>query len=483
MSSFRVRFAPSPTGSLHVGNARIAVLNWLLARHHGGTFVLRIEDTDVDRNLEDSESGILQDLAWLGMDPDEGPRADGSTPGAYGPYRQSERLPHYRAQAERLLAEGKAFHCYCTPDELQERREQAMARGEKPHYDGTCLHLTSQQKAAFQREGRTPTIRFHVPEGEPVEIQDAVRGTVRVDRDDIGDFILLRSDGLPTYNFAVVVDDAAMAISHVIRGAGHLSNTPRQALLFDALRFQRPAFAHVPTVLGPDRQKLSKRHGARPLSAYRSEGYHPDAVVNYLSLLSWSSPSGDEVLDRERLVREISLDRIGTADVVFDPDKLRWLSAKHIDAMGPDALMAAVRPYIDRGRYPVREEGLPTILQAVRSHLAAFSDIDGLLAPFVPGLDADARARRDAGLAVPGARDVVEAARHTFAATDTWDESAVQAAIRQAGTDAGVKGKALYIPLRLALTGDEHGPPLAAIMQALGPTATQAMLDDALAER
>lgn len=483
MSSFRVRFAPSPTGSLHVGNARIAVLNWLLARHHGGTFVLRIEDTDVDRNLADSESGILADLAWLGMDPDEGPAADGTVRGAHGPYRQSERLPHYRAQAERLLAEGLAFHCYCTPDELRARREQAMARGEKPHYDGTCRHLTDQQTAAFQREGRKPTIRFHVPDGEPVVVQDAVRGNVRVDRDDIGDFILLRSDGLPTYNFAVVVDDAAMGISHVVRGAGHLSNTPRQALLFDALGFQRPTFAHVPTVLGPDRHKLSKRHGARPLSAYRSEGFHPDAVVNYLSLLSWSSPSGDEVLDRERLVREMSLDRIGTADVVFDPDKLRWLSAKHIDAMDIDAVVAAVRPFIDFERHPVRQDALPGIVAAVRSHLAAFSDIDALLDPFVPGLDDGGRNRRDAALAAASARDVVRAARRALDETERWDEQELQAAIRRAAADAGVRGRDLYMPLRLALTGDEHGPPLPAIVEALGRSQTMAMLDDALAGR
>jgi nondiscriminating glutamyl-tRNA synthetase len=480
MSSFRVRFAPSPTGSLHVGNARIAVLNWILARHHGGTFVLRIEDTDVERNLADAETGILADLAWLGMEPDEGPMADGTVRGGHGPYRQSERLPHYRAQAERLLAEGQAFHCYCTPDELRARREQALARGEKPHYDGTCLHLTDRQKAAFEKEGRTPTIRFHVPDGEPVIIQDAVRGAVRVDRDDIGDFILLRSDGLPTYNFAVVVDDAAMGISHVVRGAGHLSNTPRQALLFDALGFDRPTFAHVPTVLGPDRQKLSKRHGARPLAAYQAEGFHPDAVVNYLSLLSWSSPSGDEVLDRRRLIDEISLTRIGTADVVFDPDKLRWLSAKHIDAMSVDALVAAVRPFIDADRYPLREEALPTIVEAVRSHLATFSDIDELLDPFVPGLDPDARARRDAGLADPAARDVVRTARQAFARVEAWDEPALQAAIKAVGTDAGVRGRGLYIPLRLALTGEEHGPPLASIIQALGRQSTLAMLDHAL---
>ena len=481
MSSFRVRFAPSPTGSLHVGNARIAVLNWLLARHHDGVFILRIEDTDADRNLADAERGILDDLAWLGMEPDEGLTGDGSVHGDSGPYRQSERLPLYREHARRLLDEGHAFHCYCTPEELRERRELAIARGEKPQYDGTCLHLTRRQVARFEQEGRTPAVRFHVPDGEAVVIQDAVRGAVSVARDDIGDFILLRPDGLPTYNFAAVVDDAAMAISHVVRGAGHLSNTPRQALLFDALGFERPVFAHVPTVLGPDRQKLSKRHGARPLAAYRADGFHPDAVVNYLSLLSWSSPSGDEVLERDRLVAEISLDRIGTADVVFDPDKLRWLSAKHVDAMSTAALVAAVRPFIDARRHPVREEALPVIVEAVRSHLAAFSDIDGLLDPFVPGLSDEARARRDAGLATPGPVGVVRVARRILADLQDWNEPTIQAAIRQVGQEADVRGRDLYIPMRLALTGDEHGPPLIAVLQALGHRQCLDALDQALA--
>ncbi len=343
----RTRFAPSPTGSLHVGNARIAVLNWLVARQAGGRFVLRIEDTDVERNVPGAEAEIMRDLLWLGLDWDEGPRPDGSETGDFGPYRQSERAALYHRAADRLLADGAAYPCYCTPEELEARRDARLAAGGDAHYDRRCRDLDADARARLEAEGRQPALRFRVPDRSgDVIVHDVVRGDVAVSTADVGDFVIVRSDGRPTYNFAVVVDDASMEITHVIRGAGHLSNTPRQVLLFEALGHDVPVFAHVPTVLGPDRQKLSKRHGARPLADYRREGYHPDAMVNYLSLLSWSSPSGDEVLDRRRLIDEISLDRIRPVDPVFDPAKLRWLSARHIEAMPLDALVAAVEPYV-----------------------------------------------------------------------------------------------------------------------------------------
>ncbi|MBI4410264.1 MAG: glutamate--tRNA ligase, partial [Gemmatimonadetes bacterium] len=319
----RTRFAPSPTGSLHLGNARVAVLNWLFARHERGQFILRIEDTDVERTVASAEAEILDDLCWLGLDWDEGPGIEGpAEQGPFGPYRQSERGSLYRAQAERLVESGRAFRCYCSDEELEAKRRAALARGEKPHYDGTCRRLSAAQAAQRERAGRRPAVRFHVPPEGEVVVRDVVRGEVRFAADEIGDFIILRSDGAPTYNFAVVVDDVLMEISHVIRGVGHLSNTPRQVLLYQALGRPAPVFAHVPQVLGPDRQKLSKRHGATSLAEYRRLGYHPDALVNYLSLLSWSSPSGEEFLVRERLLNEISLERIGSADVVFDPGKL-----------------------------------------------------------------------------------------------------------------------------------------------------------------
>jgi nondiscriminating glutamyl-tRNA synthetase len=331
----RTRFAPSPTGSLHVGNARIAVLNWLLARKHEGAFILRIEDTDAERNVPGAEAGVLADLRWLGLDWDEGPGDGAGNRGERGPYRQSERLEIYQAHAEILRRAGHAYPCFCSAERLEAQRAEALVRGENPGYDGTCRSLAPEAAAALQREGRPAVLRFRTPEAGTIRVQDAVRGAIDFAAAEVSDFVLLRSDGSPTYNFAVVVDDVLMDVTHVIRGSGHLSNTPRQILLFHALERPAPTFAHVPTVLGPDRQKLSKRHGAAALADYRAEGIHPDGLLNYLSLLSWSSPSGDEVLTRERLIQEISLERIGVADAIFDRTKLLWLSARHIERMPP----------------------------------------------------------------------------------------------------------------------------------------------------
>src|SRR5690606_34792059 len=301
--------------------------------------------------------------------------------------RQSERLARYRTRAEALVEAGLAFPCYCTAEELEAKRNEAIARGEPARYDGTCRRLTADERLRLEREGKRAALRFHVPLEGSVVVRDEVRGEVEFRLSEIGDFIIIRSDGLPTYNFAVVVDDIEMAITHVIRGVGHLTNTARQLLLYRAFNAEPPVFAHVPMVLGPDRQKLSKRHGARSLAEYRREGYHPDALVNYLALLAWSSASGDEFLTRERLINEISLDRIGVADVSFDPAKLRWLSAKHIERMGLAELVEAVTPFIDRERYPLSDEAIPIVVEAVRSHLSVFSEINDHLDPFFPNFD------------------------------------------------------------------------------------------------
>jgi nondiscriminating glutamyl-tRNA synthetase len=459
----RTRFAPSPTGSLHVGNARIAVLNWLLTRRHGGAFILRIEDTDVERNVPGSEAQIGEDLRWLGLDWDEGP-ALGAAPalGDAGPYRQSERGELYRERAEWLRTAGRVYPCWCTPDELAARRTAAIEASRPTQYDRRCLHLPAETRARFDAEGRRPALRLHGIEGGEVTVRDEIRGEIRFPAADIGDFIVLRADGEPTYNFAVVVDDIAMRITHVIRGAGHLSNTPRQALLFDAFGAARPLFAHVPTVLGPDRQKLSKRHGAQALADYRAEGYHPDALVNYLSLLAWSSPSGEEVLTRDRLVAETSLDRVGAADVVFDGTKLRWLSARHIERMELPALVEAVRPFLPP-MPAIPEAVLPTAVAAVRSHLETFMDIAGQVAGFFPSA-------AGAGAAAPaeGEQPVLRAVHAALEGLDVWDEAAVAQAVRAGGAASGVKGRALFGALRLALTGREHGPPLPAVIVVQG---------------
>ncbi len=456
----------------------MAVLNWLFARHHGGAFVLRIEDTDQERNVPGAEAQMLTDLRWLGLEWDEGPEVEGPHgEGPFGPYRQSERGAIYRDHAQRLVDAGLAYPCYCTAEEIEARREAAIARGERPHYDGTCLRLTKTDVARAEREGRQPALRFRTPTEGTVVVNDVVRGEVRFDANDIGDFIILRSDGMPTYNFAVVVDDALMEITHVIRGVGHLSNTPRQVLLYEALGWPVPIFAHAPTVLGPDRQKLSKRHGAKALADYRREGYHPDAIVNYLSLLGWSSPSGDEFLVRERLINEISLERIGATDVVFDPEKLRWLSSKHIERMSTAELTEAVNAFVDRERFPLDEDVLPIAVEAVRTHLTCFSEINDHLDPFVPTLDATGLEARDALRARPEARPVLVAVRQRLAELDGWEAAAIDDAIRAAGREVGAKGRTLFEPLRIALTGREHGPPLAMVATVLGRAAVLDLLD------
>lgn len=441
--------------------------------------MLRIEDTDLERNVAGSEAEILEDLRWLGLDWDEGPGVEGPAgEGPHGPYRQSERAAHYRNRAEELVAAGLAFPCYCTTEALEAKRNEAIARGEPVRYDGACRRLGADDRLRLELEGVRAALRFHVPPEGSVIVEDEVRGRVEFQKAEIGDFIIIRSDGLPTYNFAVVIDDIEMAITHVIRGVGHLTNTARQVLLYQAFGAEIPVFAHVPMVLGPDRQKLSKRHGARSLSEYRQEGYHPDAVVNYLSLLSWSSASGEEFLPRPQLINEISLDRIGVADASFDPAKLRWLSAKHIERMELAELVEAVSPFVDRERYPITDESLPIVVEAVRSHLSVFSEINDHLDPFISNFDEARSAARAELFADPKHGAILAAATSTLQALEPWTEAGIDAAIRAAGKEAGVGGRALFEPLRLALTGLQHGPPLRALIAVLGRAATLRLLQE-----
>lgn len=455
----RTRFAPSPTGSIHVGNARIAVLNWLFARHHGGCFILRIEDTDVERNVPGAEAGIRQDLLWLGLDWDEGP----DHAGTYGPYRQSERTPTYRRYAARLLESGAAYACYCEPGPTADDPTDHVERRER------CACATAAGDAEPTEDGAPFVVRFRVDPTATIAFDDRARGRVEVGGAEIADFVILRRDGRPTYNFAVVVDDIEMKISHVIRGVGHLSNTPRQVLLYGALRVVPPAFVHMPMVLGPDRQKLSKRHGATGIADYRAAGYHPGGIVNYLSLLSWSSPSGEEVLTREQLVAEISLDRIGVADVMFDPVKLRWLSGKHIERMPLPELVEAVRPCIDVDRFELDDDRIAAAIVAVRTHLSTFADINEQLEAFFPD---------QPPAAVGGA--VVPAARSVLSTVATWDADTLRDAIQAVARETGVKGRDLYEPLRRALTGREHGPPLPAVLFVQGRDRALQRLDAAV---
>jgi nondiscriminating glutamyl-tRNA synthetase len=460
----RVRFAPSPTGHLHVGGARTALMNWLFARHEGGAFILRIEDTDTARSTKESEAAVLDDLRWLGLDWDEGPDIGGPC----GPYRQSERLSIYREFADKLLSEGKAFLCYCTDVELEAKRKDALARGRVPQYDGTCRELAPDARAALEREGKTPSVRFRAPTRDVV-FDDLVRGTVSFKREMLGDFVLLRSDGRPTYNYAVVVDDALMEISHVIRAEEHLPNTMRQLLVYEALDFAPPAFAHVSLIVDKDRSKLSKRRGATSVREFRELGYLPDGLVNYLALLGWSPPDGEELMTRADLVRKFDLSRVASSPAAFDEDKLDSVNSHHIRLAPLPAIAELARPYAAaaglHGPEPARFEHMVGL---VRDGVAKLSDIPGAISIFFDGrLEMEEEAREC--VASESGRRVVGAVRDALAReAGAIDPVGWSGFLKGVGKELGVSGRDLFMPVRAALTGRTHGPALGEIAVLLG---------------
>ena len=460
----RVRFAPSPTGWLHVGGARTAYFNWLFARQHGGALVLRIEDTDVERSSEQSERGVLDDLAWLGLDADEGPHVGGPL----GPYRQSERLPLYRERAELLLSRGAAYPCFCTDSELEQRRSAALAAGRPPHYDGHCRDLSLAECETVRRSGRPESVRFKV-EARDWVLDDLVRGEVRFPAGMVGDFVLLRSSGLPTYNFACAVDDEAMRISHVIRAEEHLSNTSRQLMLIEALGVSAPRYAHVPLILNPDRTKMSKRSGevAVSVSDWRALGVVPEALLSYLALLGFHPGDDREILSRAELLEAFSLDRVGRSGSVFDADKLRWVNAHMLHhASGAELLRWGASFLPERLRsLPAAE--LAPLLETVRGNLATLADLPAELAPLVdePGTpEPDAAAL----LRTPEAREVCEALASELEPLAEWRVEALKSSLQNVGSRLGRKGRDLYQPVRAALTGRLHGPELPAIAARIG---------------
>jgi nondiscriminating glutamyl-tRNA synthetase len=430
----RVRFAPSPTGHLHVGGARTAIFNWLFAKHHGGTFIIRVEDTDQARSTLESETMVLDDLRWLGLLWDEGPDIGGP----HAPYRQSERVARYREVANELLAQGVAYRCYCTEEELEVKRKQAEAENRPPHYDLTCWRNRRDD------EGTRHAIRFHVPDDGDVTIDDAIRGEVTWRRESLGDFILVRSDGLPTYNFSVVVDDHDMEISDVIRAEEHLTNTHRQVLIYRAMNWLIPRFAHVSLILGQDRTKLSKRHGATSVSAYAEAGFLAEAMVNYLTLLGWSAPDGRDVFDRDYAIANFSLERVNSAAAVFDPQKFEWLNGQYIHAMSAAALRPLVAKAIGLDTLWL-EEAIDVVKTAVHL-LPQFREA----IHFVTDYTAQ---EIDRGFATAIAEDLREHG-------SPRDADGVKAMNERLKKATGLKGKDLFMPLRLALTGMDHGPEL-----------------------
>jgi glutamyl-tRNA synthetase len=456
----RTRFAPSPTGYLHIGGARTALFSFLFARHHGGRFVLRIEDTDRERSTPASIQAILDGLTWLGIDWDE------------GPYYQSQRMELYRARAEALLAAGNAYRCYCTAEELETRRQAALAAGRRPAYDRTCRDLTAPPsgRSAF-------TLRFRTPlDGETV-VEDLVKGRVVFQNAELDDFVILRSDGSPLYNFCVVVDDLEMAISDIIRGDDQLANTPRQILLYGALGATPPRFAHVPLILGLDKARLSKRHGATSVMAYRDLGYLPDALVNYLARLGWSH--GDqELFTREELIDHFTLDTVGKAAAIFNPEKLLWVNFQYLKATPAATLAELVVPFLERAGLPVPADRawLARAVETLRERAKTLVELAEfcrfyLVDTITP--DPAAAAKYLTPEIAPALRDVTA----RLAALPAWDAAAIEQAFEATLATHGLRLGTLAQPVRVAVTGGTVSPGIYEVLDVLGRERTLARLD------
>ncbi len=460
----RVRFAPSPTGFLHVGGARTALFNWLYARRHGGTLILRIEDTDADRSSEEMVAGILSSLTWLGLDWDEGPGVGGP----HGPYFQSQRVDRHRAAADRLITSGHAYRCYCHPDEIAARRSSAEQGGGGWVYDRRCLLLPPEELQRYAESGMPSAVRFRVQEGRTA-FDDLVRGHIEIDHATIEDFVILRSNGSPTYQLSVVVDDIDMAVTDVVRGDDHISNTPKQILLYRALGAPVPRFAHVPLILGPDKKRLSKRHGATSVGEYEAQGYLPEAMVNFLALLGWS-PGGDrEVLTRDELVSLFALEDISGGNAVFNVEKLDWFNQQHIMRM--DATEIARRlSKIPGVSLAAREDsrGLHAAIDLVKPRAKKLSDIPGMLAPFVSEdveLDPAAVAKH---LSLPDLGPHLAAWRDRLVTVDPFTAEGLEIALRELAAARSIKPGVLIHATRVAVTGQAVSPGIFEVLALVG---------------
>lgn len=469
-----MRFAPSPTGFLHVGGARTALFNWLYARRHGGTFILRIEDTDVERSSQEMISGILEGLRWLGIDWDEGPEVGGT----YGPYLQSERLERYRAVAGRLIESGHAYHCYCTPERLRVEREKAEQAGTAWKYDRACLALSPQARAALESAGAPRAVRFHVPT-EPIAFDDQVHGRIEVDAATLEDFVILRSDAHPTYHLSVVVDDVDMRMTHVIRGDDHISNTPKHLLLFRALGVTPPVFAHVPLILGQDKKRLSKRHGATSVTEYAKAGYLPDAMVNFLALLGWA-PGGDrELMTRDELVAAFALDGISGGNAVFNTEKLDWMNGQYIARLSPERLVELLTPHLVSAGLALGDDPvwLSRLLVLLQPRSKRLSDFIHHARPFLAATvtyEPDAEQKH---LATPMAAAHTETLLRALSDVPSFDPEAVERAVRDAAAAQGVKAGELIHVARVALTGRTTSPGIFDVLVLLGRQRALARLE------
>jgi glutamyl-tRNA synthetase len=493
--SVRVRYAPSPTGEPHVGNIRTALFNWLFARHEGGAFILRLEDTDRARYVEGSERAIFDSLAWLGLDYDEGPDADDLSrdTGDRGPYVQSRRLEIYQRHAAQLVESGHAYRCYCAPERLEEVRKDLQRRRLPPKYDRRCRDLPPAERERLESEGLPTVVRFKTPISGQTSFHDLIRGDIAFDNDTLDDFVLLKSDGFPVYHLANVVDDTLMEITHVLRGDEWVSSTPRHVLLYEAFGWQPPAFAHLPIILGPDRARLSKRHGAASTLEFRDRGFLPEALFNFLGLLGWSLDDRTEIIDRDTFVRQFSLDRILANPAVFNLEKLTWMNGVYIRELPQDDLAERVAPFLERALRlrsgqavggPVDRALLGRVVPLIRERIKLLTDaiemadfffLEGALEYGVETL----LGRRFAGEPAAAAA-ALAAVVGRIGGVDPWEHEPLENAIRPLAEELALKTGDLFGLIRVAVTGRTAAPPLFETMAVLGRERTLERLDSAL---
>jgi len=491
-SNVRVRFAPSPTGYPHVGNIRTALFNWLFARHSDGAFILRIEDTDVTRKVEGAVEAILDGLRWLEIDWDEGPDVGGN----HGPYLQSQRLHHYQKVARKLVEEGHAYPCYCSEERLaQMRAEMARHKESMRSYDRRCRNLSQAERAAFEAKGIVPVIRFKTPLDGRTAFTDLIKGEVTFDNSTLDDFVLLKSDGYPTYHLANVTDDHMMEISHVMRADEWLSSTPRHILLYEALGYKPPLFAHLPMILGTDRSKLSKRHGATTIIEYRNQGYLPQAMTNFLALLGWALDDHTELFTKEELIHHFSIERISKTSAIFNLEKLKWMSGVYIRKLSIDELTDQLMPFLNRDlppsvKRPISREYVKRIAPLLQERLMTLGEAAGLFKFFfletvpqtisptgIPSaaevsapdvLVYDSRLLLGKKLTKEDAVKGLEAAWKRLQAVPNFDAQSLEETLRQLATELGLKTGDFFGLLRVAVTARTAAPPLFQTMESLG---------------
>jgi nondiscriminating glutamyl-tRNA synthetase len=467
----RVRYAPSPTGHLHIGNARAALFNYLYARHTGGKFIIRIEDTDQKRNIQGGEESQLNHLRWLGMDWDESVDVGGD----FGPYRQMERLDLYQKYTDELMSKGLAYKCYCTEEELEASREEQMAKGETPVYNGRCRHLSDEERAALEAEGRRPSIRFLVPQDRTITFEDMVKGEVSFESSGFGDFVIVKKDGIPTYNYAVVIDDHEMAISHVLRGDDHISNTPKQLLIYDALGFEHPKFGHTTLIVNENRKKLSKRDESivQFIEQYKDLGYLPEALFNFIALLGWSPGGEEEIFSREEFIQIFDPSRLSKAPAVFDTQKLEWLNNQYMKKQDVDRIVELCMPHLVKaGRVsekPSAEEQdwVKRLVALHQEKMSYGAEIVGLTELFFKD-EIEYEGEALEVLQGEGVPSVMEAFIRQVEKSSSFEAEDIKAMMKAVQKETGQKGKNLFMPIRVATTGQTHGPDLPAAVSLLG---------------